>query len=49
MKLLLVRKYDKIVQIALEDEVIDKNEKALLSDLQQMIEDKVMRFAKSKR
>jgi len=38
--------YDEIIQIALEDGVIDKHEKALLSELQQMIEDKVVRFAK---
>jgi hypothetical protein len=40
--------YEKIMHIALEDGVIDKHEKALLSELQQMIEDKVVRFAKKK-
>lgn len=38
--------YDRIIHIALKDGVIDKHEKALLSELQQMIEDKVVRFAK---
>lgn len=38
--------YDSILHIALEDGVIDKHEQALLSQLQQMIEDKVVRFAK---
>ncbi|MEZ5103638.1 MAG: hypothetical protein R2757_04040 [Draconibacterium sp.] len=38
--------YDEIIKIALEDGVIDKHEQALLSELQQMIEDKVVRFAK---
>jgi transcriptional regulator CtsR len=40
--------YDEIIHIALEDGVIDKHEKALLSELQQMIEDKVVKFAKKK-
>lgn len=40
--------YDEIIHIALEDGVIDKHEKALLSELQQMIEDKVVRFGKKK-
>ena len=40
--------YDEIIHIALEDGVIDRHEKALLSELQQMIEEKVVRFAKKK-
>lgn len=40
--------YEKIMHIALEDGVIDKHEQALLSELQQMIEDKVVKFAKKK-
>lgn len=40
--------YDEIIHIALEDGVIDKHEQALLSELQQMIEDKVVKFAKKK-
>ena len=36
--------YDKIIHIATEDGVIDRHEKALLSELQQMIEDKVVKF-----
>ena len=36
--------YDKIIHIATEDAVIDRYEKALLSELQQMIEDKVVKF-----
>jgi hypothetical protein len=36
--------YDKIIHIATEDGVIDRHEKALLSELQQMIEDKAVRF-----
>jgi hypothetical protein len=40
--------YDEIIHIALEDGVIDRHEKALLSQLQQMIEEKVVRFAKKK-
>ena len=38
--------YDEIIKIALEDGVIDNHEKALLSELQQMIEDRVVKFAK---
>lgn len=40
--------YDEIIHIALEDGVIDRHEKALLSELQQMIEEKVVKFAKKK-
>ncbi|MCK3686256.1 hypothetical protein [Maribellus sp. YY47] len=36
--------YDKILNIATEDGFIDAHEQALLSELQQMIEDKVVRF-----
>lgn len=36
--------YDKIIHIATEDGVIDRHEQALLSQLQQMIEDKDVRF-----
>jgi hypothetical protein len=36
--------YDKIIHIATEDGVIDRHEKALLSELQQMIEDKAIKF-----
>ncbi|NQU51301.1 MAG: hypothetical protein HQ522_02065 [Bacteroidetes bacterium] len=36
--------YDKIIYIATEDGVIDRHEKALLSELQQMIEDKAVKF-----
>ena len=36
--------YDKIIHIATEDGVIDRHEKALLSELQQMIEDKAVKF-----
>jgi len=36
--------YDKIIHIATEDGVIDRHEKALLSELQQMIEDKMVKF-----
>ncbi len=38
--------YDKIIHIATEDGHIDRHEQALLSQLQQMIEDKMIRFAK---
>lgn len=38
--------YDKIIHIATEDGVIDRHEKALLSQLQQMIEDRDVRFVK---
>lgn len=40
--------YDKIIHIALEDGVIDRHERALLSELQQMIENKVVKFGKKK-
>ncbi len=36
--------YDKILHIATEDGYIDKHEQALLSQLQQMIEDRVVKF-----
>lgn len=36
--------YDKIIHIATEDGIIDRHEQALLSQLQQMIEDKDVRF-----
>jgi hypothetical protein len=36
--------YDKIIHIATEDGVLDRHEKALLSELQQMIEDKAVKF-----
>ncbi|MCE4565444.1 hypothetical protein INQ51_14090 [Maribellus sp. CM-23] len=36
--------YDKILNIATEDGFIDAHEQALLNELQQMIEDKVVRF-----
>lgn len=36
--------YDKIIHIATEDGVIDRHEKALLRELQQMIEDKMVKF-----
>ena len=35
--------YDKIIQIATEDGVIDRHEKALLNELQNMIEDKTVK------
>lgn len=38
--------YDEIIHIATEDGVIDKHEQALLSELQQMIEERVVRFIK---
>ena len=38
--------YDKIIHIATEDGHIDKHEQALLSQLQAMIEDGSVRFAK---
>jgi uncharacterized membrane protein YebE (DUF533 family) len=38
--------YDKIIYIATEDGFIDNQEKALLQQLQQMIEDKLVRFGK---
>ena len=36
--------YDKIIYIATEDGHIDRHEKALLSELQQMIEDGLVKF-----
>jgi tellurite resistance protein len=36
--------YDKIIYIATEDGVIDRHEQALLRELQQMIEDKMVKF-----
>lgn len=36
--------YDKIIHIATEDGYIDRHEQALLSELQQMIEDKMVKF-----
>lgn len=36
--------YDKIIHIATEDGHIDRHEQALLSELQQMIEDKMVKF-----
>ncbi|WP_319272702.1 hypothetical protein [uncultured Draconibacterium sp.] len=36
--------YDKILHIATEDGYIDRHEKALLSQLQQMIEDRLVKF-----
>lgn len=38
--------YDQIIHLATEDGHIDRHEKALLSELQQMIEDKMVKFAK---
>lgn len=38
--------YDKIIHIATEDGVIDRHEQALLSQLQQMIEDKIVKWGK---
>lgn len=38
--------YDEILSIATEDGHIDPQEQALLSELQNMIEDKSVRFAK---
>lgn len=38
--------YDKIIHIALEDGHIDRHEQALLSQLQQMIEDKIVIFGR---
>ena len=38
--------YDEILHIATEDGVIDKHEQALLKELQQMIEERVVRFVK---
>ena len=36
--------YDKIINIASEDGIIDRHERALLSELQQMIEDRAVKF-----
>ena len=36
--------YDEIIHIATDDGIIDRHEKALLSELQQMIENKVVKF-----
>ena len=36
--------YDKIIHIATEDGHIDRHEQALLSELQQMIEDRMVKF-----
>jgi len=36
--------YDKIIHIATEDGVIDRHERALLNELQQMIEDRMVKF-----
>lgn len=36
--------YDKILNIATEDGYIDRHEQALLSQLQQMIEDRLVKF-----
>ncbi len=36
--------YDKIINIATEDGYIDQHEQALLAELQQMIEDRVVKF-----
>ncbi len=36
--------YDKIINIATEDGIIDRHEQALLSELQQMIENKEVKF-----
>lgn len=38
--------YDKILSIATADGVIDRHEMALLSELQNMIEDKTVKWAK---
>jgi len=36
--------YDMIIHIATEDGVIDRHERALLNELQQMIEDQMVKF-----
>ena len=36
--------YDQIIHIATEDGHIDRHEQALLSELQQMIEDRMVKF-----
>lgn len=38
--------FDKIIHIATEDGIIDRHEQALLSELQQMIEDKMVKWSK---
>lgn len=38
--------YEEIIHIATEDSFIDSQEKALLTELQDMIENKVVKFAK---
>jgi len=40
------KEYDKIMCIALDDGHIDSQERALLSQLQEMIENKMVRFVK---
>ncbi|MGE5356641.1 MAG: hypothetical protein ACM3PT_10440 [Deltaproteobacteria bacterium] len=39
--------YDKILQMAFEDGHVDAQEQALLAELQDMIENKMVRFVKS--
>lgn len=39
--------YDEIIEISMEDGFIDSQERALLSQLQQMIEHKEVKFARS--
>lgn len=39
--------YDEIINIAMEDGHIDNQERALLAELQQMIENKEIRFSKN--
>jgi hypothetical protein len=38
--------YDKIINLASKDGVIDRHEMALLSELQNMIEDRIVKWAK---
>ena len=38
--------YDKIIHIATEDGVVDRHEQALLRELQQMLEDKIVKWSK---
>jgi len=40
--------YDEILEISFEDGHIDRQEQALLTELQKMIENKEIRFAKEK-
>ena len=40
--------YDRIIHIATEDGHIDKHEQALFRELQQMIEDKMVKFVVKK-